>query len=230
MGGGGRLHSGFAGAGVDDEVDVALAVAEFYVFEAVVLVGECEHGLGEEGECGAAFVAGEGDGSGVEGELAGAGAHEEAADADVVAEVEELVEVEEGFADVVPADVDLEALAMLLDLREAGFALDADGHDAAGDGGLDVHVGELFGGERGAVSALAHGAELGDGGGDGKGVGVAGFGVGEGGVEGALDGDDLGELVAAKLVEVFFELAFVLGHGAARFRNGDKRVQYRSRG
>ena len=74
----------------------------------------------------------------VEGELAGAGAHEEAADADVVAEVEELVEVEEVFADVVLADVDLEALAVLLELREAGLALDADGHDAAGDGGLDV--------------------------------------------------------------------------------------------
>ena len=78
------------------------------------------------------------DGGYVDGELAGAGAEEVAADADVVAEVEELVEGEDVFADVVFADVDLEALAVLLELREAGFALDADGHDAAGDGDLEV--------------------------------------------------------------------------------------------
>ncbi len=52
----------------------------------------------------------------------------------------------------------------------------------------------------------AEGAELGDGGGGAEGVGVAGCGVGERGVEGAGDGGDLGELVAAKLIEVFFEL------------------------
>ena len=73
----------------------------------------------------------------LEGELAGAGAEEVAADADVVAEVEELVEGEGGLADVVLADVDLEALAALLELGEAGFALDADGHEAAGDGDFD---------------------------------------------------------------------------------------------
>ena len=153
------------------------------------------------------------DGGGVEGELAGAGAHEVAADADVVAEVEELVEVEEVFAYVVFADIDLEALAVLLDLSEAGFALDADGHDAAGDGGFDVHALEVFGGEM-----LAEGAELGDGGGEGEGVGVLGLVVGERGVGGAGEGGDLVELFAAKLVEVFFELAVVLGHDAARFR------------
>ena len=60
-----------------------------------------------------------------------------AADADVVAEVEELVEGEGVFADVVLADVDLEALAALLKLRESGLALDADGHDASGDGDVD---------------------------------------------------------------------------------------------
>ncbi len=37
-------------AGVHEEVDVALAVAELGVLEAVVLVGQGEHGLGEEGE------------------------------------------------------------------------------------------------------------------------------------------------------------------------------------
>jgi hypothetical protein len=41
----------------------------------------------------------------------------------VVAEVEELVEVEEVFAYVVFADVDLEACAVLEERGEAGFAL-----------------------------------------------------------------------------------------------------------
>ena len=54
----------------------------------------------------------------VDGEFAGAGAEEVAADADVVAEVEELVEGEGLLADVVFADVDLEALAVLLDLAK----------------------------------------------------------------------------------------------------------------
>ena len=58
----------------------------------------------------------------VDGELACAGAEEMAADTDVVAEVEEFVECEGVFAGIVFADVDLEALAALLELREAGFA------------------------------------------------------------------------------------------------------------
>ncbi len=141
-------------------------------------------------------MAGEGDGGDVEGELAGAGAHEEAADADVVAEVEELVEGEEVLADVVLADVDLEALAALLELREAGLALDADGHDAAGEGELDLFAGgevglELLGGD-----GVELGADLGEGEGGGVAVGVGGL----------AEGLDAGELVAALLVELDFEL------------------------
>ncbi len=84
----------------------------------MVLVGQGEHGLGEEGEGGKARVVWAADRGGVDGELARAGAHEVAADANVVAEVRELVEGEEVFADVVFADVDLEALAALLELGE----------------------------------------------------------------------------------------------------------------
>ena len=137
-------------AGVHEEVDVALAVAEFDVFEAVVLVGEGEEGLGEEAE-----------GGDVEGGLAGAGDEEVATDADVVAEVEEFGEGELVFADVVAADVDLEALAGLLELGEAGFALDADLHETAGDGGFDaVGFEGLGGGGSGAGDVLV--AERGD--------------------------------------------------------------------
>ncbi len=169
-------------AGVHEEVDVALAVAELGVFQAVVLVGQGEHGLGEEGEGGAVV-----DGGDVDGELAGAGAEEEAADADVVAEVEEFVEGEGVVADVVLADVDLEALAALLELGEAGFALDADGHDAAGDGDADGGRDgvELFGGE-----GVVGGAELGDGVG-----GVVAVGVGR-----EAERGDVFELLAAQVV------------------------------
>ena len=59
----------------------------------------------------------------VDAEFAGAGAEEIAGDADVVAEVEQLVEREALFADGVEADVDLQPLAALLEVREAGFAL-----------------------------------------------------------------------------------------------------------
>ena len=186
-------------AGVHEEIDIALAVAEFGVFEAVVLVGQGEHGLGEEGDGGAVA-----DLFDVDGELAGAGAEEMAASADVVAEVEELVEGEGVFADVVLADVDLEALAALLELRESGFALNSDRHDAAGDRDLDgMGRGfKLFGGE-----GVVGGAQLGDGVGGGVAVGIRRFGVGE--AVRLTKGGDLLELVAALLVEIFFELRLV---------------------
>ncbi len=211
-------RGGFGGvAGVDEEVYVALAVAEFGVFEAVVLVGQGQHGLGEEGEGSVAC----GGGADVDGELAGAGAEEVAADADVVAEVEELVEGEGvftllgGAAYVVLADVDLEALAALLELREAGFALGADGHDAAGDGDFDAGGFELLAGDGrggGVVFLLEPGDEVAlllgpAGGGDGVVVGVDGLGWGEAGL--LAEGGDLAELFAAEIVEVFFELRFV---------------------
>jgi len=160
----------------------------------VVLVGQGEHGLGEDGE-GAQVV----EAADVDGELAGAGAEEVAADADVIAEVEELVEGEGVFADVVLADVDLEALATLLKLGEAGFALDADGHDASGDGDVDGVGFELLCGE-GVVGA----AQLRDGVAEGVAVGIRRLGVAEAGE--LAEGGDLLELVAALLVEVFFEL------------------------
>ena len=165
---------------VHEEVDVALAVAEFDVGEAVELLGQREHGLGEEG-----------DGLDVNGELAGAGAEEIAGDADVVAEVEELVEFEGLVADGVFADVDLEALAVLLELREAGLALGADGHDASGDGDVDALGFELLG--RGVVVGAA---EVGDRVGRGEGIGIGGL----------AEGLDLLEFCLAESEEVSLEL------------------------
>ena len=114
-----------AHVGVDEEIEIALAVAQLHVFQAVILLRQREHGLGEEG-----------DGVDVHGQLAGAGAEEIAGDADVVAEIEQLVELEGLLAHGVEAHVDLQALAALLQLRKAGLALGADRHQASGDGDL----------------------------------------------------------------------------------------------
>ena len=108
----------------------------------MILLRQGEHGLGEEG-----------DGLDVHGELAGARAEEIAGDSDVVAEVEKLVELEGLVADGVFADVDLQPLAVLLELRESRLALRADGHDASGDGDIGARGLEIFGG--GVVVAAA---------------------------------------------------------------------------
>ncbi len=63
----------------------------------------------------------------VDGELVGAGAEDVAADADVVAEGEQLVEREGVFADVGLADGALPAPAVLRKLRESCLTLYAKG-------------------------------------------------------------------------------------------------------
>ena len=123
----GALDEDFAAFEVGEEVHVALAVAQLHVGQAVELLRQREHGLGEEGEA-----------LDVDGQLAGPGAEEVAGDADVVAQVEQLVEREALLADGVEADVDLQPLAVLLQRGKAGLALGADGHDAAGDGHGDA--------------------------------------------------------------------------------------------
>jgi hypothetical protein len=138
----------------------------------------------------------------VDGELAGASAEEAAANADVVAEVEEFVEGEGVFSDIVFADVDLETLAALLELREAGFALDANGHDAAGDADLDVVGVELLGAE-----GVVGGAKLGDGVAGSVVIGVSCFGMAE--AVKLAEGGDLLKLVAALLVKILFKLRLV---------------------
>jgi len=174
-----------------------LAIAKLGVFEAVVFVRQRQHGLGEEGQGAQVVIT-----SDVDRELAGTGAEEMAADAYVVAEVEKLVEGEGIFADVVLADVNLEALSTLLKLRKAGFALDANGHDASGD--ADVYrIGvELLGRE-----GIVCGADLGNGVAASVVVWVGRFGVAK-----AFELTKCGDLlkfVAALLVKILFKLRLV---------------------
>ena len=81
----------------------------------------------------------------MDGQFAGAGTEEIAGDADVIAQVEQLVELKALFADRVETHIDLQALAALLQLRKASLALCADGHDASGDGYLRPLGFELLG-------------------------------------------------------------------------------------
>ena len=110
---------------VGEQIEIALAIAQLHVLQAVILLRQREHGLGEKG-----------DGLDVHGQLAGARAEEIAGDADVVAEVEQLVKLKCLLADGIEPNVDLQPLAALLQLRKAGLALSTDGHDASGDGYL----------------------------------------------------------------------------------------------
>ncbi len=71
--------------------------------------------------------------SDMDGELAGAGAEDVAGDADVVSQIEQLVELKALLAYGIEANVDLQPLAALLQLGKTGLALGADGHDAPGD-------------------------------------------------------------------------------------------------
>ena len=79
-------------------------------------------------------------------ELAGAGSEQVSADADVVTEIEQLVELETFFADSIFLDIDLQLLAVLLDVGESGLAHEANGHDASGDANVDAVLVEFLGG------------------------------------------------------------------------------------
>src|SRR5580692_9457188 len=90
----------------------------------------------------------------MDGELAGPGAEDIAGDADMVSQVQQLVELKALFSHGIQANVDLQPFTALLQLGKACLALGADGHDAPGDrdhGPLRV---ERFGGNLSEL--LAH--------------------------------------------------------------------------
>ena len=120
---------------IDDQVEVALAVADFGVGEgverlAVLLLDHRQrpHRLRQHGELPA-----------VDRQFARVGAEGEALDTHEVADVEQFLEngvVERRIAfgaDVVAADVDLDAARVVLQLEERRAAHDAARHDAARD-------------------------------------------------------------------------------------------------
>ena len=152
-----------AGLLVDDEVEVALAVDLLGVGQAGPLLGQRTEGLRDQ------LIGGDADG-----DLAGLGAEELAADADEVAGIDQLLEV--GVVRVaqgVAGEVGLDDAAAVEQLDEAGLAHDAQGDDAAGDGDLGTFL-DAFGQEGrafvrdmglvplGAERVFARGAEEGE--------------------------------------------------------------------
>ena len=148
---------------VDDEVEVALAVDLLGVGQAGPLLGQRAEGLRDQPVFGYA-----------DGDLAGLGAEELAADADEVAGIDQLLEV--GVVSVaqgVAGEVGLDDAAAVEQLDEAGLAHDAQGDDAAGDGDLGTFL-DAFGQEGrafvrdmglvplGAERVFASGAEEGE--------------------------------------------------------------------
>ena len=117
----GALDEHGAHIGVHEEIDVALPVAQLYVGQTVVLLRQSQHRLGEKS-----------DGVDMDGELAGAGAKDVTRDANVVAEVEQFVELKALLSHGIQTDVNLQPLAALLELSKPGLALGANGHEAPG--------------------------------------------------------------------------------------------------
>ena len=121
------LQKNFAHLGIHHHVDIALAVAQLDVGQAMPLLGQRQQVFAEEGDL-----------LDMDAQFAGAGAEQISADADVVAEVEQFVQLESLVADRIFLDVDLQSLAALLQVGEPGLAHEADRHDASGD--ADIHA------------------------------------------------------------------------------------------
>ena len=119
---------------VGEQVEVALAVAEFNVLQTVELVRQGEKGFGQEAH-----------GFHMDRELVCAGAEKIAGDADVVTKVEQLVDLEVVLAHGVLANVDLQALAVGQQRCEAGLALRAVRDDTARERDLDTARFQRFG-------------------------------------------------------------------------------------
>jgi hypothetical protein len=78
-------------------------------------------------------------------EFARAGAEEIAAHSHVVAEIEQPIQIKALLADGIFFYVDLEPLALLLEVGEPGFAHQAYRHNASGSADVDARVLQFLG-------------------------------------------------------------------------------------
>ena len=134
------LDEDLAHFGIDDQVDIALAIAEFHVGQAVPLLRQRQQILGEQGQ----FID-------VHGQLARAGAEQIAAGADVIADIEQLEQLKALFADGIFFYVKLQPLSVLLQVQEAGLPHQAQRHDASGHPDLDAFGFQFLGRLRGVL-------------------------------------------------------------------------------
>ena len=118
--------------------------------------------------------------------LARPGPEQITADTDVIADVEQLVELEIVIANCVLADVYLEAFTFLLQCGETRFALGANGHQSTSDSYVNTLRFKLL-----AREAVVRGANGGDAMGDRVLIRVCGI----------AQGFDLGQLLLAERIE-----------------------------
>ena len=116
------LHKYFAHLRVHEHVRVALAIAQLDVGQAMPLLGQRQQRLCEEGQL-----------VNVDGEFASLGAKQVSARANVITDIEQLVELEAFFPDRIFLDVNLKLPPALLQKEEGGLAHSANRHDAPGD-------------------------------------------------------------------------------------------------
>ena len=123
--------------GIDDQIEIALAVAGLDVGQAVPLLGQREEALGQELER-----------RRPDRQLVGLGAEQAALDADEVAEVEQLEHREVALGQRVLPDVDLDLRAAVREDQEVRLAEAANRQDAAGGAGARLLGLELLAGLR----------------------------------------------------------------------------------
>ena len=97
---------------IREQVHVALPVAQFHIRKPMKFLRQREHGFGQERQA-----------LHVDGQFACPGAKQVTGDADVVAQIEQLIERETFFADRVEPYVDLQPLPSLLQSGKPRLAL-----------------------------------------------------------------------------------------------------------
>ena len=129
----GSLDEGIFNLGINDQVQIPLAIAHVGIGEAVMLLGQHLDALAEQDDLG-----------GVNGDLARPRPEEEALDAQDIADVillECLVVVD---ADAVSGNIDLDVALKVCDVRERSLTHNALEHHTAGDGDRDLICCEEF--------------------------------------------------------------------------------------
>ncbi len=121
--------------GIHDQIEIALPVAGLDILQAVPLLGQRQVALGQEHHA-----------ARPDAQLAGAGPEQVPFDADVIAEIEQLEDLEVQFRQRVLANVDLHPLEAVGQPQEAGLAEVANRQDTAGGDRLDLVGLERLGG------------------------------------------------------------------------------------
>ncbi len=135
------LNKHFPHFGIHEQIDISLPVPLLDIGKSVPLFRQGQKIFGEK--CDVFHV---------NRQLPGTRTEEIPADTDVIAQIEQLVEFECVVADGIFLDVNLQPLAILLQVGKAGFSHQADRHDPAGDTNRDSRSFQFLPGFRGVFA------------------------------------------------------------------------------